>query len=654
MKNETKKEEEIEENGTLPTNQIHTPSAERYRSVIKKSMENPEEFWSDAAQIITWYKKWDKVLDESNPPFYRWFTGGKLNVSYNALDRHVNSGKRNIAAYIWIAEDGTEQIVTYEGLYHRVNTFAKALLDMGMKRGDVVLIYLPMILELPVAMLAAARIGVTFSVVYSGFGAQAIADRIKDSGAKLVITADGGYRRGKIIELKKIVDEALTYTTTIQQVVVVKRTGKDVNMVEGRDYWWNDVANDINAKVTPEEMDSNDPLYILYTSGTTGKPKGAIHSTGGYAVYVANTLKWAFDPKPDDRWWCAADIGWVTGHSYIVFAPLILGLTSIMYEGAIDFPEPDRMWAIIEKYKVNILYTTPTALRMLMKFGDNYPLRHNLDSLRVLGTVGEPINPAAWQWYYKVIGKSKCPIVDTYWQTETGGFVISPAVAFGFESLKAGSATYPMPGIDPVILDENGKEVPTGSKGYLVFKRPWPGLMLTINKDPERFKNVYFSKFPGMYMTGDYAMKDEDGYFWLLGRADEVLKVSGHRIGTIEIEDALVGISNIAEAAVFGKPDQIKGDAIVAFVTLKTGADFTPNIVNEIKSQIRERLGPIMVPEEIHPVKLLPKTRSGKIMRRVVKAVYLNNLPGDITTLEDGASLDEIKSAIESFKKEVT
>ncbi|MGC8496821.1 MAG: acetate--CoA ligase [Thermoplasmata archaeon] len=649
MNNEKRKE-----NGTLPTEEIHTPSSERFLSQVKEALENPEEFWNDAAQIITWYKKWDKVLDESNPPFYKWFTGGKLNISYNAIDRHLIGGKRNNAAYIWIAEDGTEQILTYEGLYQRVNSFAKALLDLGLKKGDVVLIYLPMILELPVAMLAAARIGVTFSVVFSGFGAQAIADRINDSDAKVVITADGGYRKGKVVELKKVIDDALNYTKTVQYVVVAKRTGLNVNMVEGRDYWWDAVSSDVNAKIKPEEMDSNDPLYILYTSGTTGKPKGVVHGTGGYSVWIANTLKWAFAPKPDDRWWCAADIGWVTGHSYIVFAPLILGLTSILYEGALDYPSPDRMWAIIEKYRVNILYTSPTAIRMLMKYGDTYPLRHNLDSLHVLGTVGEPINPAAWNWYYKIIGKEKCPIIDTYWQTETGGFVISPAYFFSFDKLKPGSATYPMPGIDPEILDDDGKVVEPGNKGFLVFKRPWPGLMLTLNKDPERYKKVYFSKYPGKYLTGDYAVKDSDGYYWLLGRADEVLKVAGHRIGTIEIEDSLVGIGNIAEAAVFGKPDPIKGDAIIAFVTAKSGVEFTPSLINEIKLNIREKLGPIMVPEEIHAVKLLPKTRSGKIMRRVVKAVYLNQIPGDITTLEDGASLDEIKSAIESFKKEVT
>jgi len=648
------RESKTNNNESLPTEEVHTPSSQRFLSFTKEAIDNPEEFWNTQAEIITWYKRWEKVLDESNAPFFRWFIGGKLNVSYNAVDRHLLAGKRNNAAYIWVAEDGAEHILTYEGLSQRVNSFAKALLDLGLKKGDVVLIYLPMILELPVSMLAAARIGVVFSVVFSGFGAQAIADRINDSGAKVVITADGGFRRGKIVELKKVVDDALNMTKSVEYVIVVKRTGQEINMVEGRDYWWDQVSNDINAKVKPEVMDSNDPLYILYTSGTTGKPKGVVHGNGGYSVWVANTLKWAFDPKPDDRWWCAADIGWVTGHSYIVFAPLFLGLTSILYEGAIDFPSPDRMWAIIERYKVNILYTSPTAIRMLMKYGDVYPQKHNLDSLRELGTVGEPINPAAWKWYYTVIGKGKCPIIDTYWQTETGGFIISPASYFGFDNLKPGSATFPMPGIDPVILDENGNEVEPGNKGFLVIRRPWPGLMLTLNKDPDRYKAVYFSKFPGKYQTGDYAVKDEDGYFWLLGRADEVLKVAGHRIGTIEVEDALVGIANIAEAAVFGKPDPIKGDSIISFVTLKSGEVLTPAKINELKQQIRERLGPIMVPEEIHTVRVLPKTRSGKIMRRVVKAVYLNQIPGDITTLEDGASLEEIKTALETFRKEVT
>jgi len=643
---------EAGEINSLFNTKLQMPSYELYRSARERSLENPEEFWAEAAQAITWFKKWEKVLDDSNAPFYRWFKGGKLNITYNAIDRHVYGGKRNMAAFMWIGEDGSEQILTYEGLYQRVNALSRALLDLGVGKGDRILLYLPMILELPIAMLAVARIGAVFEPVFSGFGVQAVAERIRDIDARVVITADGGFRRGKVIELKKIVDDALTSVSSVQYVIVARRTGIDVNMVEGRDFWWKDIANNINARVNPEEMDSNDPLLIMHTSGTTGKPKGVVHGTGGYAVYVANTLKWVFDPRPDERIWCTADMGWLLGISFGVFAPLIAGLTSIMYEGALDYPRPDIVWEIIEKYRVNIFYTSPTAIRMLMRYGDHYPLKHNLDSLRILGTAGEPINRSAWEWYYRVIGKSRCPVVDTYWQTETGSVVIGPPTGFGFNCLKPGSATFPMPGIDPLILDENGKEVKEGTKGYLVIKKPWPGMMININKNPEKYRE-YFSRFPRFYFTGDYAMRDEDGYFWLLGRADEVLKVSGHRIGTREIEEVLVGTNNIVEAAVFGKPDPVKGEAIVAFVTLRAGSEFNTRVINEIKLKVRETLGPIVVPEEIHAVKMLPKTRSGKIMRRVVKAVYLNQIPGDISTLEDEASIDEIKSAIEMFKKEL-
>jgi acetyl-CoA synthetase len=638
----------------LPTEETYHPNIELYKQDYRESMEHPEAFWEKHAQILDWNRKWDKILDDSNPPFYRWFVGGKLNASYNALDRHLHRNRRNKAAYIWVGENGEEKIVTYDGLYLRVNNFAKALKDLGIKKGDKIIIYMPMLLEAPVAMLAAARIGAVFSYVFAGFGAGALAERINDSKAKLVVTADGAFRGGKIVKLKDIVDEALVHSSTVETVVVVERTKHEIQMQEGRDLWWHDVVGTSQTYVEPEWMEATDPLYILYTSGTTGKPKGAVHSNGGYTVWVANTLKWAFNPGEDDRWWCAADIGWVTGHSYIVFGPLFLGLTSIMYEGAITYPAPDRIWEIIEKYRVNLLYTSPTAIRTLMRYGEKYPEKHDLNSLRILGTVGEPINPAAWRWYYEHIGHSNSPIIDTYWQTETGGFMIAPPLGLGLPPLKPGSATFPMPGVSPVILDDKGNPIPDGEKGYIAYDRPWPGMFMTLNNDPERFKKVYFEKYPGKYFCGDYAIKDKDGYYWLLGRADEVLNVAGHRLGTIEVEDALIASSEVAESAVFGRPDPVKGEVIVAFIVVKDDYENDSDVVNKVRQRIRSDLGPVYVPEEIHIVKSLPKTRSGKIMRRVVKAVALNQLPGDISTLENSASVDEIKSAIDLFRKETS
>lgn len=638
----------------LPTGEYYNPNVSQYQQIYRRSIDDPEGFWSEHLNILDWFQEPTRILDDSNPPFYRWFVDGKLNASYNALDRHIKGGLRNKAAYIWVAEDGGEKIITYDGLYRRVNNLAKALLNLGLKKGDRIVIYLPMILEAPVAILAAARIGLIFSFVFAGFGAGALAERIRASGARTVITADGGYRNGKVIELKKIVDEALAETSGVDNVIVVRRTGHEVEMEDGRDIWWHEIVGDGVNYVPPEPLDSNDPLYILYTSGTTGKPKGALHGNGGYSVWVANTLKWAFNPSPDDRWWCAADIGWVTGHSYIVFAPLFLGLTSIIYEGSIVYPSPDRMWEIIERYRVNILYTSPTAIRTLMRYGEKYPKMHDLSTLKVLGTVGEPINPSAWKWYYDNIGGGRCPIIDTYWQTETGGFMISPSAQLGLPPLKPGSATFPMPGVDPVVLDEDGREVPPEIKGYLVYRKPWPGMFLTLYNDDDRYVETYFSKYKGMYYCGDYCVKDSDGYFWLLGRADEVLNVAGHRLGTIEIEDALINSPEVAEAAVFGRPDPVKGEVIVAFVVIKEAYEADTEIINKLRSRVRKTLGPIYVPEEIHVVKGLPKTRSGKIMRRVVKAVALDQLPGDVSTLENEATVDEVKKAIELFKKEAS
>ncbi len=467
-----------------------------------------------------------------------------------------------------------------------------------------------------------------------------------------MITADGGYRNGKILDLKRTIDEALVSTSSVQNVIVVRRSGHQVEMEDGRDIWYHDLVRDGSKYVAPVELESNDPLFILYTSGTTGKPKGVVHGNGGYAVWVANTMKWAFNPNDTDRWWCAADIGWITGHSYIVFAPLILGLTSIMYEGSITYPSPDRLWDIAEKYGVNILYTSPTAIRTLMRYGEKYVKMHDLSTIRVLGTVGEPINPPAWRWYHENIGSSKAPIIDTYWQTETGGFVISPSLGLGLPPLKPGSATFPMPGIDPVILDEEGNEARIGEKGLIAYRRPWPGMLLTLHNDPERFVKTYFDRFKGKYYCGDYAVKDSDGYYWLLGRADEVLKVAGHRLGTIEIEDALLSSREVAEAAVFGKPDEVKGEVIVAFIVVKNEFRGISDIASGLRKQIKSELGPIYVPEEIHIAETLPKTRSGKIMRRVIKAVFLDEVPGDVSTLESSASVDEIRAAIESFRKQ--
>ena len=631
---------------SLPTNIRHIPT-QKYFDYCNYSLENNESFWEEMAEKLEWSKKWEKVL-EWNKPFSKWFVGGKLNASVNTIDRHLSTWRKNKIAYYWEGEPGDKRTLTYSELSKEVNKFAYGLKSLGIEKGDRIALYMPMIPEFPIAMLAANRIGATYTAVFSGFSSSALAGRIQDSEAKLVVTADGVYRRGKVIQLKKIVDEAVKTTDSVQNTIVFNRTSTDINMESERDMWWDEVTQDADEYVKPEPVESDHPLFILYTSGTTGKPKGVVHGTGGYLTYVNATHKWVFDVKDDDVYWCAADIGWITGHSYIVYGPLLHGLSSVMYEGALDYPNPERSWEIVDKYGVKVLYTSPTAIRSLMKHGDDLPKKYSLDSLRLLGTVGEPINPAAWDWYYNIIGKKRCPIVDTWWQTETGGILISPSPNLGLVPLKPGSATFPLPGIDAKIVNEKGEIVEHGTKGYIVIRKPWPGMLMSLYDDPERYKSVYWSKFPDFYYPGDYAVQDKEGYFWFLGRADEVLKVAGHRLGTIEIEDALVSHPAVAEAAVAGKPDQIKGEAVVAFVTLRIGHKSISEM--DLKLHVRNELGPIAVPQDVYFVSGLPKTRSGKIMRRVVKAVASGIEIGDVTTLEDEGTVEDLKKAFKQLK----
>ncbi|MEM3626924.1 MAG: acetate--CoA ligase [Candidatus Bathyarchaeia archaeon] len=639
----------------LPFNEKVFPKTtlkEEWENSIKK----PEEFWAEKAKAIDWFKTWNKVLDDSNPPFYRWFVGGVLNVCYNALDRHLKTHRKNQLAYIWEGEPGEVKTYTYYQLYREVNKLAKIFKNFGLEKGDRVAIYLPMIPELPITMLATARIGGIHTVIFSGFSAEALADRINDSGAKILVTADGAYRRGKTVQLKETADRALERTPSIQKVIVVKRTGQNVPMKDGRDHWYHDLMANVesNAYISPEPMEATDPLFILYTSGTTGKPKGVQHSTGGYLVWGYWTLKWGFNPDEKDIWWCTADIGWITGHTYNVYAPLSMGITSLIFEGTPDYPAQDRWWEIIEKHGVTILYTTPTAIRMFMRFGEEWVNKHDLSTLRLLGTVGEPINPEAWRWYYRVIGKEKLAIIDTWWQTETGGFMIAPSPGIELVPLKPGSATYPLPSVYAEVYDEKGQQTPIGAKGFLVIKTPWPGMLQTLWRDPERYKQTYYGRFPNVYYTGDYAVKDPDGYFWLLGRADEVLKVAGHRIGTAELESAFVSHPAVSEAAVMGKEDPVKGEVPVAFVVLRKGYSPSEELRAQLVQHIRTTIGPIATPDAIVIVNKLPKTRSGKIMRRLLRAVLAGAALGDISTLEDEASVEEIKAAYEELQKQLS
>ncbi|AEA46361.1 acetate--CoA ligase [Archaeoglobus veneficus] len=617
-------------------------------SVYKKAEEDFISFWDEIAKTeIEWFEPYEKVLDDSNAPFYKWFIGGKINITYNCLDRHVKSWRKNKAAIIWQGEpEEDKRVITYYELYRRVCRFANALKKLGVKKGDRVTIYMGMVPELPVAMLACARIGAIHSVVFGGFSASALRDRINDAQAKVVITMDGFYRRGKVVETKRIVDEALEDAPSVQNVVVLKRIGNEINMEEDRDIWWHDLQYGVTPECEPEVVDSEHPLFILYTSGTTGKPKGVLHVHGGYNVGTHITTKWIFDLKDDDIYWCTADIGWITGHSYIVYGPLSNGATVLMYEGAPDYPQPDRWWSIIERYGVTVFYTAPTAIRFFMRLGEEWPKKHDLSSLRLLGTVGEPINPEAWKWYYKYIGNEKCPIVDTWWQTETGMILISPLP--GVTKLKPGSATLPFPGVVADIYDEDGNPVPPNTGGKLVITRPWPSMLRTLWGDPDRYVRQYWSAYKDklVYFTGDGARRDEDGYFWIIGRIDDVLNVSGHRIGTAELESALVAHKAVSEAAVIGKPHEVKGEVPVAFVVLKAGYEPTPELKKELKNWVRKEIGPIAVPEEIHFLEKLPKTRSGKIMRRILRAIEKGEAIGDVTTLEDETAVEEAKKKV--------
>ena len=624
----------------------------RLSKIRKQALENSEEFWEEQAKHLKWFKEWDKVLDW-NPPFAKWFVGGKLNASVNCLDRHVDSDAKNKVAIIWEGENGETNSFTYYQLYRSVNKLASALKNLGVKKGDRITIYLPMIPQLPIAMLASSRIGAIHTVVFSGFSAQALADRANDSKSKIIITADGGYRRGKLVQLKKLVDDAISSIPSVEHVIVVKRASNDIQMGP-KDSWWHDLIENSPSYCEPEVLDSTHPLYILYTSGTTGKPKGVLHSTGGYLTYLYATAKWVFDFRKEDIFFCTADIGWVTGHSYIVYAPLMHGVTEIMYEGTPDYPKPDRYWAIVEKQGATILYTTPTALRMYMKFGNTIPNSFDLSSLRLLGTVGEPINPEVWMWYFKTIGKENCPIVDTWWQTETGATMISTCTGIESIPMKPGSGTFPLPGIDASIVDENGRPVDLDRKGYLVIRKPWPGMLMTLWEDDERYRNTYWKKFENVYYAGDYALCDADGYLWLLGRSDDVLKVAGHRLGTMELESAFVSYKAIAEAAVTSRPDQKKGESIIAFLVLRTGFSPSDQLHVELIDHIRNAVGPIATPEEIYFVNKLPKTRSGKIMRRLLKSIASGAAIGDATTLEDEASIEEIRQAYNDLHKVVS
>jgi acetyl-CoA synthetase len=614
---------------------LRTAAVKRWEDLGASAERDPQAFWAKEAGELHWFTRWEKVLDDSRKPFFQWFTGATTNIVYNCLDRHITTARRNKLALLWEGEKGEFRSFSYFALHRETCRFANVLRSLGVKKGDRVTIYMGRIPELPIAMLACARIGAVHSVIYGGFTVEALAERIEDSKSRVLITSDGSYQRGRIVPLKSIADEALQRTASVESVLVVKRTGEPVNMEEGRDMWYHELMVLPLATTNGQQievMDAEDPLFILYTSGTTGKPKAILHTHGGYMVGTYTTLKYVFDVREEDRYWCAADPGWITGHSYIVYGPLLNGLTSFMYEGAPTYPSPNRWWQMIEKYGINILYTAPTAIRGLMRFGEAWPARHDLSSLRLLGSVGEPINPEAWKWYHRVIGKSRCPIMDTWWQTETGMFMITPLPCV---PLKPGSGTKPFPGITADILNEEGKPVAPNEEGYLVITSPWPAMLRTVYNDPDRYVQQYWSKYPGAYITGDSARRDEDGYYWIIGRVDDVIKVSGYRLGTAEIESSLVSHHAVAEAAAIGLPHAVKGNAIHAYVILRAGQHKHDGLVEELRNHVSHELGPIAKPEQIDVVDSLPKTRSGKIMRRVLKARALGIDPGNLTTMEE-------------------
>ena len=621
--------------------QAHVGSLDAYRAMYQRSIGDPEGFWAEQAETLEWFRKWDRVL-EWKAPFARWFDGGTLNLSVNCLDRHVATWRRNKAALIWEGEPGEVRTLTYQQLLREVCRCANALKAMGVAKGDRVGIYMPMIPEAAVAMLACARIGATHSVVFGGFSAEALRDRMNDAQAKVVVTADGGYRRGAVVPLKANVDGALEGVPTVSGVLVVRRTGSAVAMRDGRDHWWHETVDAASADCPAEPVEAEHPLFILYTSGTTGKPKGVVHTTAGYLLGATLTTRYVFDLKEDDTYWCTADIGWVTGHSYVVYGPLASGATTLMYEGAPNHPQPDRFWSLIERHRVSIFYTAPTAIRAFVRWGDDWPRKHDLGSLRLLGTVGEPINPEAWMWYRKVIGGERCPIVDTWWQTETGAIMITPLP--GATPTKPGSGTLPFFGVSPEVVDHSGQPVPPGAGGYLVINKPWPSMLRTVWGDPDRYVEQYWKRFPGIYFTGDGARRDEDGYFWIMGRVDDVINVAGHRLGTMEVESALVSHQLVAEAAVVGRPDDLKGQSLVAFVTVQVGQKADEALRAQLKEHVVHEIGAIARPDDIRFTDALPKTRSGKIMRRLLRDIAAGKeTVGDTTTLEDYSVLARLR-----------